>query len=449
MSDFNLYCLPEELSDKDYLIATYYCEFPVGTDIVKKAGSIAVGQTVGTWIPVPGITDEMRERHMGRVVNIYDVPPSELDSRDSRAGGPPDGTPPAYAGVNFRERLSAYLIEVAFPTVNFGPDFPMMFTTLFGNDASTSTQAKLVELRMPKAFAEGFGGPNLGPAGVRRATGVYGRPLLMSMIKPCTGLTPEAGAEIFYNAAIGGLDIVKDDELLGDASFSPVVARVNAYEKAADRVYEKTGHRPLYIVNITGHTASLIERARAVIDAGAKGVMASCAAVGYSAFRGLANYLKDKNVLLMGHYASTGMLFEGPLSGMGSHLAVGRFPRLAGADLMMINTPYGGYPLRYEKYMKTVHHLTLPFYDIKPTLPVIGGGVHPGLTEQFIEELGSDIMLAAGGAVHGHPMGPAAGAAAMRQSIDAAVSGVPLDEAAASHRELAKALEQWGYVKKK
>jgi len=448
MSDFSLYCLSEEVSDGDYLIATYYCEFPADTDVMKKAGDIAVGQTVGTWIPVPGITDEMRARHMGRVVNVCDVPPTELDGngRSSSDAQVSRGLTDTDAG--FRDGIRAYLIEIAFPTINFGADFPMMLTTLFGNDASTSTQAKLVELRMPKAFAEEFGGPSLGAAGVRKATGVYGRPLLMSMIKPCTGLTPEAGAEIFYNAAVGGLDIVKDDELLGDTSFSPVAARVKAYEKAADRVYEKTGNRPLYIVNITGHTATLIERAKAAVDAGAKGVMASCAAVGYSAFRGLADYLKDRDVLLMGHYAGTGMLFEGPLSGMGSHLAVGRFPRLAGADLMMINTPYGGYSLRYEKYLKTVHYLTLPFHEIKPTLPVVGGGVHPGLTEKFIGELGGDIMLAAGGAVHGHPMGPAAGAAAMRQSIDAAVSGVPLDEAAKSHCELATALEQWGYIQK-
>jgi 2,3-diketo-5-methylthiopentyl-1-phosphate enolase len=200
-------------------------------------------------------------------------------------------------------------------------------------------------------------------------------------------------------------------------------------------------------VNITGHAVTLVERAKAAIDAGAKGVMASCAAVGYSAYRGLANYLKDKNVLLMGHYASSGMYFEGPLSGMGSHLAVGRFPRLAGADLMMINTPYGGYPLRYEKYIKTVQHLTLPFYGVRPTMPVIGGGVHPGLTEKFIGELGADIMLAAGGAVHGHPSGPAAGAMAMKQSIDAAVAGIAADEAAKSHRELAKAISAWGYAK--
>lgn len=425
MSKVNLFSLPEQINQMDYLVATYYCEFPQDIDIVAKAASFAVGQTIGTWVPVPGVTDEMREKHMGRVVNIYDAPPSELSTQ-------------------IAEGKRAYLIQIAFPTANFGSDFPMMLTTLLGNDASTSTQAKLVDVQMSKEHVAGFNGPNFGIEGIRKLTGVYDRPLLMSMIKPCTGLTPEAGAEIFYKAAVGGIDIVKDDELLGNTAFSPVVERVKAYNKAADRVYEETGTRPLYIVNITGPACELIDRARQAIDAGARAVMASCAAVGYSAFHGLAKVL---DVPLMGHYASSGMFYEGMLSGMGSHLAVGRFPRLAGADLMMINTPFGGYPLQYEKYIKTVHHLTLPFYDVKPTMPIIGGGVHPGMTEQFVDDLGTDIILASGGAIHGHPMGPAAGAKAMRQSIDAVMQGIPLDEAAKEYKELAKSIELWGYIK--
>ncbi len=427
MGKFNLHCLPEQIGEMDYIVATYYCEFPRDIDIVAKAESFAVGQTLGTWVPVPGITEEMREQHMGRVVNLYDVPPLELETQ-------------------LGDGKRAYLLEIAFPTVNFGPDFPMMLTTLLGNDASTSTQARLVELKMPKDFAMGFGGPNLGIEGMRKAVGVYDRPILMTMIKPCTGITPKVGAELLYNAALGGIEIVKDDELLGDTEFSPIVERVIEYNKAAERVYDETGIRPLYVVNITGPALELADRAKRVIDAGARAVMASYAAVGYSAFQGLAKLLKGMDIPLMGHYASSGMYFEGPLSGMGSHLAVGRFPRLAGADFIMTNTPFGGYPLQYEKYIKTIHHLTLPFYDIKPTMPIIGGGVHPGLTEKFVSDLGKDIILAAGGAIHGHPMGPAAGAKAMRQSIDAVMQGIPLPKAAEEHPELAKSLELWGYM---
>ncbi len=425
MNQEGLYSLPEQLGQMEYLTATYYCEFPEGTNVIAKAASFAVGQTVGTWLPVPGVTEEMRRSHMGRVANIFDVPPSELSTQ--LAGG-----------------KRAYLIEIAFPVANFGSEFPMMLTTLLGNDASTSTQAKLVDLRMPKAFVEGFNGPNFGIEGIRNLTGVEKRPLLLSMIKPCTGVTPKAGADILYGAAIGGVDIVKDDELMGNMPFSTVVGRVAEYNKAVDRAFETTGSRTVYVVNITGE--NLLENAAKAVDAGARALMVAFPAVGYGALHSLA---KAAKVPILGHYASSGMYYEGMLSGMASHIAVGRFPRLAGADMVVINTPFGGYPLQYEKYIKTVHQLTLPLFDKKPVMPAVGGGVHPGMSEQYIGDLGPDIILGSGGAIYGHPMGATAGAKAMRQSIDAVMQGIPLDEYAKDHAELAKAIELWGYFKGK
>jgi 2,3-diketo-5-methylthiopentyl-1-phosphate enolase len=68
----------EELIGHEYLIATYYLETDSEVDMVSKAASFAVGQSVGTWTPVPGVSREMLERHMARIVAIYDVPPVEL-----------------------------------------------------------------------------------------------------------------------------------------------------------------------------------------------------------------------------------------------------------------------------------------------------------------------------------------------------------------------------------
>lgn len=53
-------------------------------------------------------------------------------------------------------------------------------------------------------------------------------------------------------------------------------------------------------------------------------------------------------------------------------------------------------------------------------------------------------MIAAGGAIHGHPMGPAAGARAFRQGIDAVCGGISLQEAGKQYKELNAALEAWG-----
>lgn len=422
MINEHLYCLMEQIKNEDYIIATYYMELSQGESITKKAAAFAIGQTLGTWVPVPGITDAMRQKHMGKIVNIYNVPPADLSG-------------------NRDDDSKKYLLQLAFPIVNFGSQFPMLLTTLTGNDASTSIQSKLVDVQLPEKFVAGFPGPKFGISGLREQTRVEKRPLLLNMIKPCTGITPEAGARIFYETAMGGVDLIKDDELLGNPGFNNVLVRVKNYKQAACQVYEETGHKVLYVVNITDRIGSMVENARKAVDVGADAVMVNYAAVGYDVLNHIAETV---SVPVLGHYAGAGVYYESDKSGISSQLIIGKFPRLAGADMVIINTPYGGYPLEYQKYMSTVQQLRLPLYGLKPAFPAVGGGVQPGLVERFVGELGNDIILATGGAIQGHPQGAAAGARAMRQAIDAAVSGVPVTEAAKSNTELKCALDLWG-----
>lgn len=419
--DDKLYSLPENIRDKECITATYYIKLNKDTDIMAKAASLAVGQTIGTWLPVPGITDEIREKHMGKVVQIYDVPSLDLSTQ-----------------VTAEE--SQYLLQIAYPVINFTADFPLLITALLGNDASTSAQVKLLDIEFPRAFAEELGGPNFGLEGIRKLTGIDKRPLLLNMIKPCTGLKPEEGARIFYETALGGVDLIKDDELLGSPSYSKAADRVRAFKKAAEAAYEKTGKRVKYIVNVTDGADRIMDTVKSVIEAGADALMVNFAAVGYSILRQIAHTVQ---VPILAHCAGAGMYYEGTDSGMSSPLAVGKLTRLAGADMVMINTPYGGYPLRYQKYVQTAAQLTLPMFNIKPSMPSIGGGVHPGMVERYIREMGTDIILAAGGAVQGHPMGAAAGARAMMQAIEAVMDGVAPTEAARDKEELALALKLW------
>ncbi len=424
MKNEQIFCLMEKIKDEDYIIATYYVELMQNESIVKKASAFAVGQTLGTWIPVPGIDDAMRERHMGKVVNIYDIPPADLE-------------------VSGDEKRK-YLIQIAFPIENFGNQFPMMMTTLVGNDASTSIQTKLVDVQFPQKFTAGFGGPKYGIEGIRKLSDVKNRPLLLNMIKPCTGITPEAGAGIFYETALGGVDLIKDDELLGNPAFSEVSKRVKEYKKAARRAFEATGHKTLYVVNITDRVGNMLNNAKNAVDLGADAIMINYSAVGYD----VLNYISESiDIPILGHYAGAGLFYESGFSGISSHLVTGKFPRLAGADMVVINTPYGGSNLKHQKYLSTVQQLTLPFYDLKPVFPAVGGGVHPGMVERYMSDLGADIILASGGAVQGHPMGAAAGAKAMRQAMDAVVEGIKMEDAANRHEELKCALDLWGYQK--
>ena len=194
-------------------------------------------------------------------------------------------------------------------------------------------------------------------------------------------------------------------------------------------------------MNVTDRPDRLVDNALRCIDAGARAVMVNYASVGYGVLAALARAV---DVPVMGHFAGAGMFYEGAGSGMSAALATGSLVRLAGADIAMTLTPYGGYPLRYTSYRRTIHELTLPRPHLAPTMPAIGGGVHPGVVELYMRQLGNDIILSPGGGIHRHPGGSAAGARAMRQAIDAVLAGRSVGDAAREHEELATALDLWG-----
>jgi len=414
----------EELAGQEYITATYYLEIESDVDIVARAASFAVGQSVGTWTPVPGVTREMLERHMARIVAIYDVPPVEL-------------------ALDLPTGKRVFFVQIAFPETNFGPQFPMLFTTLLGNDVSTAAQLKLVDLQFSASFVAGFGGPKFGITGLREHLGILQRPILLNMIKPCTGFGPEVGAAFFAASARGGVDVIKDDELLGDTAFSAMLDRVSAYRRAAEQVYEETGHRAAYCPNITGRPERTVENARRAQELGASMVMINGVSAGLGVIQAVAED-PEVTIPILAHYAGTGTLVENPRAGISSPLLLGKLNRLAGADVAMFGSVYSTYPLLREKYLRTAHFQTMPLYNLKPTMPSVGGGIHPITATRIIKDIGFDVMLAVGGAIQGHPDGAAAGGRAMRQTIDAAVEGIPLAEKAREHPELGKALALWG-----
>ncbi len=414
--------LPEQARGGDYLLATYALDLPVDVDPWARVSRFAVGQTTGTWVEVPGLTAELKERHEGRVVQVLPVPAADTT---------------AHLNVG----VVSYLATIAFPTINFGASLPQLLNTLIGNDASTSMEAKLVDLQFPESLERGFAGPRFGVAGLRELTGVPDRPLLLNMLKPCTGLAPDAAAAIFEATAMGGIDLIKDDELMGNTEYSTVLDRVRLFTAAADRAYDSTGVRTVYLPNISDRPDRMLETAKWAVDAGARALMVAYTTVGLGAVEMLAEQV---GVPILGHFAGAAPLYEGPSTGMSAPLATGLFPRLAGADLALVVSPYGGYPISRLQYLRTAHQLSLPRPHLKPAMPVIGGGVHPGTVHRFVGELGSDIVLGVGGAIQGHPAGAAAGVRAMQQAVDAAIRGVSAADAAAENEELATALDMWG-----
>jgi 2,3-diketo-5-methylthiopentyl-1-phosphate enolase len=414
--------LPDGVDYDDYVIGTYLVSYSAALPIPIIAPMLAVEQSTGTWVPVPGETVDVRCQHIAKVIGVYEVPDYEF------------AVPP-----NLQTRQ--WFVQVAYPEVNIGEQIPMLLTTVVGN-ISMGGDIKLVDIRFPKKYVAGFKGPKFGIEGIRKILGVKKRPLLNNMIKPCTGYRLKVGAELFRKAALGGCDIIKDDELIADASFNSVVGRVKRYMQIEKQVYEEKGEHTLYTVNVTDKIPKVFENARRAVELGCNALMINYLAVGFPVMQALADD-PAINVPILAHMDVAGALYMSPWHGLSSHLVLGKLPRLAGADIVVVPAPYGKAPVIDYKFRNVARNLAFPLYHLKPTFPMASGGITPSMVPTVMAALGNDIVIGSGGGIHAHPKGPVAGGKAFRQAIDATMKGIPLSEYAKDHQELATALKEW------
>ncbi|HNY49322.1 MAG TPA: RuBisCO large subunit C-terminal-like domain-containing protein [Smithella sp.] len=417
--------IPESIDMENHLIATYWAQMDKAWDASVMSQVIAIEQTTGTWTPVPGETPEIRAKHVAKVMGVYEAPYYEY------------GVP---ADVTARQ----YVIQVAFPAANVEDQLPMMLTALVGN-ISLVPNLKLLDIRLPKATLDQFNGPRFGIDGWWKALGLEkGRPLLNNMIKPCSGYPLEVGAKLFREAALGGCDVIKDDELIANMRYNDAVKRVKTYMKIEKEVFEETGEHTLYTVNITDRLPRMFDLAKRCVDAGVNGMMVNYLAVGPEAMRALADD-PQINVPILAHMDVAGAFFMSPYQGISSPIIFGKIARLCGADSIVLPFSMGGKAIyMHERFMNTTRNLIYPMGNLKPTMPMPSGGITPQNVQDIVNALGRDIMIGSGGGIHAHPQGPRAGARALRQAIDAAMKGVKLEEYAKEHEELGVALGVWG-----
>jgi len=347
--------LPEGIDHDEYIIGTYLARFPTNIPVPFASQLLAIEQSTGTWVPIPGETPEVRRKHVAKVIGVYEVPDYEFSVPSS---------------VETRN----YVVQIAYPEVNIGEQIPMLLTTVVGN-ISMAGEIKLVDVYFPERYVAGFKGPKFGISGVREILGVPDRPLLNNMIKPCTGYPPEVGVRLFREAALGGCDIIKDDELLADASFNAVEKRAKLYMEAERQVYEETGEHTLYTVNITDKVPKVFENAKRAVELGCNAIMVNYLAVGFPVLQALAED-PEINVPILGHCDVTGAMYMSPYHGISSHIVLGKLPRLAGADLAVIPAPYGKASVIEDKFLNVWRNMTFPFYQLKRVFPCLVGALH-------------------------------------------------------------------------
>lgn len=401
------------------LTATYQLYGKPGS-FEKKAEGIALGLTIGSWTDLPLLEQEQLKHHKGNVVSIKEF--EEINHP-------------------LKPELVKAEVAVAYPSANFSADLPAILTTVFGK-LSLDGEVKLVDLDFSHDLLSHFPGPRFGIEEIRNTLGVAGRPLLMSIFKGVIGRDLDFLSAQLREQALGRVDLVKDDEILFDNPLTPFEKRITTGKDVLTSVYEETGHRTLYAVNLSGRTSELRGKARKARELGADALLFNVHAYGLDVLQELAE--DDEIALpLMAHPAFSGAFTSSTFYGLATPLALGKLIRYAGADFSLFPSPYGSVALEKTAALALGKELTIDS-PLKRSFPVPSAGIHPGLVPLLMADYGIDSVINAGGGVHGHPAGAAGGGQAFRQAIDAVLQGETLQAAGKQHQELQTALELWG-----
>jgi 2,3-diketo-5-methylthiopentyl-1-phosphate enolase len=402
-----------------YLIATYKMRGKPGS-FLKKAEQIALGMTVGSWTNLPLLEKEQLKKHKGEVLSVEEV---GLEKGET-------------------EKVTGY-VRIGYPIVNITTDFPSILTTVFGK-LSLDGEIKLVDVSFPDELFPSFPGPRFGIKKIREGLQVLDRPLVMSIFKGVIGRDLPYLLSQLKEQALGGVDLVKDDEILFQNDLTPFEQRIVEGKKVLNHVYEETGHRTWYAVHLSGRTKDIIDRARRASELGADVLLFNVFTYGLDILQQLTED-DEVNVPIMAHPAFSGALTSSLIYGLSHSLLLGKLLRYAGADFSLFPSPYGSVALKQEEALHIRDEL-VKNHVYKRTFPVPSAGIHPGLVPALIHDFGYDQVINAGGGIHGHPQGAQGGGRAFRQAIEAVLQNKPLQEAANEHPELQEALSLWGTV---
>jgi ribulose-bisphosphate carboxylase large chain len=194
------------------------------------------------------------------------------------------------------------------------------------------------------------------------------------------------------------------------------------------------------MINVTAETSLMLRRAQMVVDQGGEYVMVDILTCGWSALQ----TLRDQNYKLVihAHRAGHAAFTKNPKHGVAMK-PIATAARIVGVDQLHVGTVVGKMSETRAEVHENIYACKAELGELKPVLPVASGGLHPRLVPALMETFGDDVVIQAGGGIHGHPDGTAAGAKAMRQAVDAKLKGLSLEEYARTHKELKTALELW------
>jgi ribulose-bisphosphate carboxylase large chain len=260
-------------------------------------------------------------------------------------------------------------------------------------------------------------------SGMREFTGQYNKPLFGAIIKPKIGISPETLLDMVKELVDGGVDFIKEDEIMSNPAFCPLNKRVELISNYMANQSRKVVF--CHTINCDPHV--LVERVTQVHSLGGNGIHINVWS-GYGAY----NSIRQLDLPLYLHYQSSGAKVVTDVQ----HKFSISWPVMCQlATLMGVDTIQTGMVGGYSNHDETETLECIKILREGNTVPALSCGLHPGLIDKITNLVGNDYLGNAGGAVHGHPDGTLCGAKAMRQSIDKTYG-----------QEYNKAIAKWGKI---
>jgi len=292
-------------------------------------------------------------------------------------------------------------------------------------DIDIIQRCRLVDLVIPEYIQDQcFRGPMYGISGIRRFTKQYNKPILGGIVKPKIGVSPEVLLDMVKQMVDGGVDFIKEDEIMSNPACCPLLKRVDLISNYLANQSRKV----IFCHTINCDPSHLETRVQLAHKAGAKGVH-----INVWSGLGAYNSIRKMDLPIFLHFQKSG---DRVFTSKSNNYSISWPVICYLATMMGVDTIQTGMIGGYSNDDPEELHKSLKILRSGDTLPVLSCGMHPGLVNKVTSEVGVDYMANVGGAIHGHPGGTKSGALAMRSAIDGNWGNT----------EYKQAIEKWGMV---
>ena len=343
-----------------------------------------------------------------RLTAVYHVGGSEVDARAKADLICLDQTVEADADVltaDLRARIvgrieefrsvssGRYEVRISYSGDLIGRDCTGLLNVLFGT-SSLRSSVRLTSFDLAARLLSRWRGPRFGLQGMRQAIGVHDRALVCAVVKPL-GRSPRDLADLAFQFALGGVDLIKDDQALLDQPFCPFNERVVRCAEAVAKGAAQVGRPCLYLPHVSGPVDEMRRRAHWAKQAGAGGLLVAPGLTGFDAFRALA---EDDTVALpiASHPSFLGSYAVQPNDGIAPAVLYGQLSRLAGADISIYPRYGAGYSMTKEDYSAVAAACRAPWQHIRPTLPTAAGRIGVEQVAELEPLYGPDLLFILG-----------------------------------------------------